>query len=109
MYEIPKELKTDIKLWAVYSSDIPFLLMMLLLTLMLEDFFTGGIFRLKLAYYAVNVLFTFLFITKPVPNISIFKLITHGLLQDFRKVKSLDYQKYAAVAHLEELKEEEAN
>ena len=48
MYEIPKELKTDIKLWAVYSSDIPFLLMMLLLTLMLEDFFTGGIFRLKL-------------------------------------------------------------
>mgnify|MGYP006994797577 CR=1 FL=1 len=62
-----------------------------------------------LAYYAVNVLFTFLFITKPVPNISIFKLITHGLLQDFRKVKSLDYQKYAAVAHLEEWKEEEAN
>ena len=109
MYEIPKELKTDIKLWAVYSSDIPFLLVMLLLTLMLEDFFTGGIFRLKLAYYAVNVLFTFLFITKPVLNISIFMLITHGLLQDFRKVKSLDYQKYAAVANLEEWKEEEAN
>ena len=41
MYEIPKELKTDIKLWAVYSSDIPFLLIMLLLTLMLEDFFYG--------------------------------------------------------------------
>ena len=109
MYEIPKELKTDIKLWAVYSSDIPFLSIMLLLTLMLEDFFTGGIFHLKLAYYAVNSLFTFLFITKPVPNISIFKLITHGLLQDFRKVKSLDHQKYATVVHLGEWKEEEAN
>ena len=105
MYEIPKELKTDIKLWAVYSSDIPFLLLMLLLTLMLEDFFTGGILRLKLAYYVVNVLFTFLFITKPIPNISIFKLITHGLLQDFRKVKSLDYQKYTTRIDLSDWKE----
>ena len=58
MYEIPKELKTDIKLWAVYSSDIPFLLIMLLLTLMLEDFFTGGIFRL---FSLVRLLFLPLF------------------------------------------------
>lgn len=92
MYEIPKELKTDIKLWAIYSSDIPFLLVMLLGTLMLEDFFTGGLFKLKLAYYLVNLVFALLFITKPIPNVSIFKIISHGLLTDFRKVRSLDYQ-----------------
>ena len=65
MYEIPKELKTDISYWAFYSSAFPFLLLMLLLRLLLEVFFTGGTFRLKLAYYAGNVLLRFRFITKP--------------------------------------------
>lgn len=105
MYEIPKELKTDIKLWAVYSSDIPFLLVMLIGTLMLEDFFTGGLFQLKMAYYLVNVVFAFLFITKPIPNVSIFKIITHGLLTDFRKVRSLDYQANQEQVTLESLRE----
>lgn len=93
-YRIPREMKADIKLWFIYLSDIPFIVGMLIFTMFTAPFLAESGTTLRFAYYIFNIFFTIIFISKPVPQKSVFNLMVQSIRQDLKKYRSVDYQKY---------------